>query len=241
VPPTTTTTLCSRPSGLSTFVLFTDYTIDAVTTDTTVSAVTACDGVSVYNDSGETVTMSYLLAEAVNLNIGQVVYDGTTGFDCTLIPDGWYFTGESAFGNFVYHIVGGIVTEISFCTTTTTTTIAPEPVVTTTTTTTIAPEPVVTTTTTTTATPPAPVIEEVFISASFATSETVCDTFSYPTGVYAADNEFFVGDTVYTDSGLTTTFNGGSLWYKVDGGDGIRIDGSGLIIDSISCGGGGAP
>ena len=62
----------------------------------------------------------------MSLTLDQTIYVNNDTTDCTTVPDGWYFTDESANTTTdVYHIQSGILTEILTCvpaTTTTTTT-----------------------------------------------------------------------------------------------------------------------
>jgi len=129
-PPTTTSTstLCARPYPLDEFVLYTGYVIGTTITPTIGSLSEACDGIDVWLAHSYT-TMLSIEANAGSLDVGQVVYYGINedGYDCTYVSDGWYFTNQSAFYGYAIHIEGGIITEITYCstivTTTTTTTI----------------------------------------------------------------------------------------------------------------------
>jgi len=146
---TTTTTICTRPLGLNNYTFFSGYVESGSFTDTSISSTTGCNGIIVFNTIDPlTTTMLYFTIHALNLNIGSTVYYNSLNTDCTLVPDGWYFTDESAYDGNIYHVVSGIVSEILNCslTTTTTTTAIPETTTTSTTTTEI---PVTTTSTTT--------------------------------------------------------------------------------------------
>ena len=117
VPPTTTTTICARPDGLPRFRLFSGYSIDSVLTNTTVSKETACEGITVYEESFED-PLIYFLNFTVNvasLSIGEIVYYNADSTDCILAPDGWYFTDGTAIDNTVFHIESGYITEIELC------------------------------------------------------------------------------------------------------------------------------
>jgi hypothetical protein len=125
-PTTTTTTICSRPAGLNLYGFYTGYQVG---TDppvvSTGSLSEACAAITF--TASTSVTMTGFSVNAANLLIGDTVYYGIST-DCTLAPDGWYFTDESEAEEFAYHVVGGIVTEISSCqtgTTTSTTTLVP--------------------------------------------------------------------------------------------------------------------
>ena len=56
------------------------------------------------------------------LEIGQIVYLDAYSSDCTLVPNGFYFTNESSFYNTVYEVQDGVIVGIYNCGTTTTTT-----------------------------------------------------------------------------------------------------------------------
>ena len=131
VPPTTTTTICSRPAFLQQFILYTGYVVLGNITDTTVSSEEVCDGIYTYNNNDGSVTMLTMSSQAVSLEIGSIVYYNSESLDCTLVPDGWYFTQESATSNFSYYIENGTITQLLPCealtTTTTTTTETPAP------------------------------------------------------------------------------------------------------------------
>jgi hypothetical protein len=43
---------------------------------------------------------------------------------------------------------------------------------------------------------------------------------------------------IYTNSNLTTTFNGANNWFKYGISQSIRVNTSGLVIDIANCGGG---
>lgn len=122
VPPTTTTTICARPSGLNIYTLYTGYQIGAGPVITsTASKIAACTAISnTFNNP--IATLTFITANAASMTIGQIIYAATGGTDCTVIPDGWYFTQESQASNIVYQILGGILVAIESCVTTTTTT-----------------------------------------------------------------------------------------------------------------------
>lgn len=120
---------CQRPMGLQTFLYITGYTIidPPSTVVSTANSEDACNALTFLygNTINEGFTITTILAQAVNTTIAQIVYDGLTGTDCTVIADGWYFTDETASSGNVFNVVGGIITQIVSCnpvTTTTTTT-----------------------------------------------------------------------------------------------------------------------
>jgi hypothetical protein len=120
---------CQRPMNLLTFALIPGYVIISPpsTVVSTGSQEDACNAISylksLTNDT--TASVTNLLASAVSLTVGQTLYNTSTGTDCTLIPDGWYFTASTIESEIVYNVVNGVITEIVNCnpvTTTSTTT-----------------------------------------------------------------------------------------------------------------------
>ena len=129
VPPSTTTTVCARPSDLLTDSFAYGYQIDAnppVISSDTLEA--ACNAIPIIFGQGGTISISSFPIQLASFNLYEIVYYGLN-IDCELVPDGWYFTNESAFYRDVYHIVSGVIVEISSClceaTTSTTTTSIP--------------------------------------------------------------------------------------------------------------------
>ena len=137
VPPTTTTTICQRPYNLLTeFTFIEGYTLG---TDPevifTATLTDACDALapigyitSLANTDGSTLTTfpGFANTTTTELQLGNIVYYGY-GIDCTFVPDGWYYVTFPLPVVDVYHIVGGVIVEITTCdctpTTTTTTTL----------------------------------------------------------------------------------------------------------------------
>jgi hypothetical protein len=120
---------CVRPTGLTTFTLITGYNI--VTPPSTVvstgSQTDACNAIT-YVTSTPNFTYTSIGGQAMSLAISQTVYANNGTTDCSVVPDGWYFTDESANTTTnVYNIVSGIIVNIVQCfapaTTTTTTTL----------------------------------------------------------------------------------------------------------------------
>lgn len=132
VPPTTTTTICQRPSNLLTEFLFIQgYTIG---TDPEVifiaSLEDACNAIPfiqyVRDTNDGTLNTFFVYANTTSevIEIGNILYYGD-GFDCTFVPDGWYNYPSL---DQVYEVSGGVVVNIASCecgTTTTTSTTAP--------------------------------------------------------------------------------------------------------------------
>ena len=130
VPPATTTTICQRPVGLTGIGFISGYTITGdPSTISTGSFEDACNAMSFLSTitNYDDIEITTLTGSTVGLYIDNIVYYDFESTDCTLMPDGWYFTDESMYTNqYVYHVEGGVITEIQTCycgTTTTTTTV----------------------------------------------------------------------------------------------------------------------
>jgi len=122
---------CVRPTGLRTFTLITGYNI--VTPPSTVvstgSQTDACNAIA-YVISTPNFTYTSISGQSTSLTIAQTVYANNGTTDCSVVPDGWYFTDQSANTTTdVYQIVSGVIINIVQCfassTTTTTTTAIP--------------------------------------------------------------------------------------------------------------------
>lgn len=75
-------------------------------------------------------------------------------------------------------------------------------------------------------------------SIGYSTRILSCDNASFNSTFYGTDNQFVVGDTVYTNSSLTTTFNGSNLWWAVvnlASSESIRIGTNGVITARGAC------
>ena len=129
VPPTTTTTICQRPSGLSTNYFYDRYQIDSNPEIIISSNVTdACNAVSFLILGSTNITASGFSTQASSYTVGQVIYSDSNSTDCTLVSNGWYFSEEGIYNSFVYNVENGVIAEIAYCdcnTTTSTTTAAP--------------------------------------------------------------------------------------------------------------------
>ena len=137
VAPTTTTTICQRPSNfLTEFAFIKGYTLgtdpEVVFTASQIEACAAVPSIeyvlSPLNTNGSTLDIfdGYANTTSEVLQLGNIVYYGD-GTDCTLVPNGWYFTYSPFSLDNVYQISGGVVVTITTCnpTTTTTTTAIP--------------------------------------------------------------------------------------------------------------------
>ena len=115
---------CQRPTEMNNYQFITGYNIIAPpsTVVSTGSQVDACAAIA-YVTTNVGYDYTLINVNAISLTVGQTIYvnNGTT--DCSVIADGWYFTEESAYTTTdVYHVVSGVLTEITPCVTTTTTT-----------------------------------------------------------------------------------------------------------------------
>lgn len=79
------------------------------------------------------------------------------------------------------------------------------------------------------------------LSTGYASSQDAYNDTTINSYVYSDNlNDFTIGDTSYTDKTLSSTFNGGELWYHVfseiqdDLGYAVQIDGVGQIVDTYS-------
>jgi hypothetical protein len=126
--PTTTTTtsyVCQRPEGLQTTLFATGYEIldPPSTVVSTGSQIDACAAINyIFTTPSTERTITSILGQFSSITVNKTVYDGTTGTDCTVIADGWYFTNETAGSGNVFNISGGIITQIVNCNPATTTT-----------------------------------------------------------------------------------------------------------------------
>jgi hypothetical protein len=113
---------CKRPIGVTNFNLSTGYNITSPpsTVVSTATFTDACNAKNfVANNLGNAIPTS-ISVQALNLNIGSTVYAFNGTDDCTVIPDGFYFTSDP--NNPIYQVVGGIITNLLFCAPTPTTT-----------------------------------------------------------------------------------------------------------------------
>lgn len=109
---------------MNTYTLITGYNIIAPpsTVVSTGSQVNACAAIA-YVTTHSDFTYTSIQGEVYSLSVGQTVYVSNRTNDCSVIPDGWYFTDESAHTTTnVYHIVSGVITQIVACVPTSTTT-----------------------------------------------------------------------------------------------------------------------
>lgn len=130
VPPTTTTTLCQRPSWLVSYTLYNGYEITGETpVVTSTSLEILCESFPVIQSRVEKTLTSFsaMSVTSLSLFVGQILYNTDYLTDCSLVADGWYYDADSLVNSAAYHVVNGVITEIVNCdcgtTTTTSTTI----------------------------------------------------------------------------------------------------------------------
>ena len=127
---TTTTTIyvCKRPKKVTSYSLITGYEIlsPPATVVSTGSKADACAAENFLLTSDLIgLSVSILQVQAESLKVWEKVWLGWHTTNCTVIPDGWYFTEEIMYTNMVFHVVGGYIVEDSSCTTTSTSTTKP--------------------------------------------------------------------------------------------------------------------
>lgn len=124
---TTTAYVCQRPEDLNNYQLATGYTIESdpevsfVSTGSQEEACSAEDFILSYTAVDPPIRVDFILAQGESITIGQLLYLGWIETDCTLVPDGWYFTEDMLYSHLVFHVVGGVIVEITPCDATTTT------------------------------------------------------------------------------------------------------------------------
>jgi hypothetical protein len=130
VPPTTTTTICQRPSWLVSVTLYSGYEITGeFPVYTSTSFETLCESFPIMLAPVEKTFISFTAMSTGSdpFEVGQILYNTDYSTDCSLVEDGWYYVLDSLFDGYTYHVVNGVIIEIVNCdcgtTTTTSTTI----------------------------------------------------------------------------------------------------------------------
>ena len=119
---TTTTTICTRPSGLITKNYFNSYTYASVLVDYTATLLDACNACNFIKDNITGITQeTSLFGQSASFAIGQHVYAGLVTY-CIDLADGFYITDHETCE--ITQVVGGYIVSITNCATTTTTTTA---------------------------------------------------------------------------------------------------------------------
>ena len=122
---------CQRPEGLVYSYFVTGFTTtspvaDVTSTGSSTDAKNAAEYLNSLPEGTTGITTKLLLVTIEGLNIGDNVYLYNGSEDCTTISDGWYFTEETAFSQYVFRVTSGQISEIynyAPITTTTTTTL----------------------------------------------------------------------------------------------------------------------
>jgi hypothetical protein len=115
---------CVRPEFLSQddFVIGYKITSINVVVASTDNQIDACNAMTYLNTIPPNTVVNTILGNYASLSLGSIIYAGeSTETDCSVIPDGWYFTNESSSEGTVYEVVDGIITSIEQCFTTTST------------------------------------------------------------------------------------------------------------------------
>jgi hypothetical protein len=113
---------CQRPTNLQVYSFV--YGYSPTTGPSIISSLTfndACTAVGAVFESGA--TPQIFVVSIPQLTVGSNVYLGGVGVtNCDTIGDGWYFVNDITLIGTVFHVVGGVITEISTCSNYTTTT-----------------------------------------------------------------------------------------------------------------------
>jgi len=121
---------CLRPLEMNSDDFVRGYAIvGPINTDisSTASKTAACNAITYINTNTDWI-LNTVGVEYVALQKGAKVYVGVRSTDCTVLPDGWYFTQLSSYSGDVFQIVDGVIVSIENCnptTTTSSTTLAP--------------------------------------------------------------------------------------------------------------------
>ena len=125
IPPVPTTTICQRYNTPNTnnFILGYDESCgsEVVTTGSYTDACTAVNYLFNLEDWSY-VNFNIMSVSYYSLEIGQTIYLDANSLDCTVVPDGFYYTDESINSQTIYQVENGVLVGIFNCNTTTTTT-----------------------------------------------------------------------------------------------------------------------
>jgi len=134
VDPIPTTTRCQQPSNLNQINLVTGYILNSITEVTIKNsyeeACAALPMIELSNNADNTEVSLQTFPGFIFAGtpiLGEIVYNNL-GNSCDVILDGWYYIDVDQRDYNIYHVVNGIIVEISNCdcgTTTTTTTLPP--------------------------------------------------------------------------------------------------------------------
>jgi hypothetical protein len=117
---------CTRPTGMILFEFIAGYTLvtPATSTDTTTSYIDACGNKALFDafENDGNYKTQRILVETVSTDLQEKVYIVNGTNDCEFIPNGWYFTSETASDDIVFRVESGIIVENFICNTFITTT-----------------------------------------------------------------------------------------------------------------------
>jgi len=120
---------CTRPENLNQVEFAIGYRLTDlnIVVDSTGSQINACNAMTYLNTIPPNTVVNTIVGSYEFLTLGSIIYAGPNyETDCSVIPDGWYFTDESSASGIVYEVVDGIIINIGECfsiTTTTSTTV----------------------------------------------------------------------------------------------------------------------
>jgi len=123
---------CVRPENLSQDNFAIGYRLTAlnVVIDSTGSDVEACNAMTYLNTVPPDTTVNTIIGSYSSIGLGSIIYAGPNyETDCSVIPDGWYFTDQSSSNELTYEVVDGIIMQIVECCVITTSTTTTAPVV----------------------------------------------------------------------------------------------------------------
>ena len=121
---------CVRPENLNQNDFAIGYNITSIPigVESTGSQLDACNAMTYLNTIPPNTVVITIVGSYSTLSLGSTIYAGPNyETDCSVIPDGWYFTDESSSTGTVYEVVDGIIVSMEQCfpTSTTTTTAIP--------------------------------------------------------------------------------------------------------------------
>lgn len=132
--------ICNRPTGLNTFNLITGFSTisPSNTIVSTTSSIIACSTIDylLNLETFDNTIINTLSINAERIEIEQVLYINNFTNDCTIVPNGFYFTGESIEIRTIYEVNDGVIINAFICPEVTTTTTSSTSTTTSTTTTT---------------------------------------------------------------------------------------------------------
>lgn len=104
---------CTRPGGLTQYIIKTSITRGGVPQGFTASFTDACTALFDYINFGYTINGTDV--EAANLNLNTDVYNGWNQTNCNKKSDGYYLFEINSKSGYVYHISGGQIISKDVC------------------------------------------------------------------------------------------------------------------------------